>query len=223
MSLRSMLCSVVCLALVSPAFAQAEKANPQAPDTYRVKLDTTAGPVVIEVKRELAPKGADRFYQLVKEGFYDDIRAFRVLDGFMAQMGMAGDPETNAKWSEKRIADDPVKASNTRGTVTFATSGPDSRTTQFFINFGNNARLDRDGFAPFGRVVEGMENVEKFYGGYGEGFPQGRGPSQGEIKANGNKYLDSRFPKLTKIKTARVISENGKAVEAADKAEPAAK
>ncbi len=223
MLLRSMLCSLVCLVFASGTFAQNGKADPQAPETYQVKLDTTAGPVVIEVKRELAPKGADRFYRLVKEGFYDDIRAFRVLDGFMAQMGMAGDPETNAKWSEKRIADDPVKASNTRGMVTFATSGPDSRTTQFFINYGDNSFLDRDGFAPFGRVVEGMENVEKFYKAYGEGAPQGRGPSQGQIKSSGNKYLDSRFPKLTKIRTARVVSENGQPVEETRKGNPAPK
>lgn len=213
MLLRSTLCSLICLAFASAAFAQDEKADPQAPDTYRVKLDTTAGPVVIEVKRELAPKGADRFYRLVKEGFYNNTRAFRVLDGFMAQMGMSGAPETNAKWREKKIGDDPVKASNKRGMVTFATSGPDSRTTQFFINYGDNSFLDRDGFAPFGRVVEGMENVDKFYKAYGEGAPQGRGPSQSQIASNGNKYLDSRFPNLTKINTAQVVSENGKPIK----------
>lgn len=195
------------------AFAQAE-ADPQAPDTYQVKLETTAGPVVIEVKRELSPNGADRFYRLVKEGYYDDVRAFRVLPGFMAQFGMSGDPETNAKWSDARIKDDPVKASNRRGMVTFAKSSrPNSRTTQIFINYGDNRNLDSDGFAPFGRVIEGMENVDKFYSAYGEGAPSGNGPSQEQIGSQGNQYLDKRFPKLTKIETARVVSENGQPVE----------
>jgi len=188
------------------AFAQAE-ADPQAPDTYQVKLDTTAGPVVIEVKRELAPIGADRFYRLVKEGYYDDMRVFRVVDGFVAQFGMAGDPKVNAQWKDARIKDDPVKTSNKKGTVTFATSGPNSRTTQLFINLGDNAGLDRQGFSPFGSVTEGMESVEKFHSGYGER------PQQPRITAQGNAYLDAQFPKLTKIETARVVSENGQPVE----------
>jgi peptidyl-prolyl cis-trans isomerase A (cyclophilin A) len=189
------------------AFAQGAADDKKGPDTYRVKLDTTAGPVVIEVKRELAPRGADRFYRLVKEGFYDDVRAFRVLPGFVVQFGMSGDPQKNAKWQEATIADDPVKTSNKKGTVTFATSGPDSRTTQLFVNLEDNPRLDRMGFAPFAQVVEGMDNVEKFYSGYGEE------PDQGAIRRRGNAYLDATFPKLTKIKSARVISENGKDVE----------
>jgi peptidyl-prolyl cis-trans isomerase A (cyclophilin A) len=226
MLFRSLLCSFACLALAGTALAQDERPKPQSPDTYRVKLDTTAGPVVIEVKRDLAPHGADRFYQLVKEGFYDDQRAFRVLDGFVAQFGMSGDPRTNARWSENRIPDDPVKTPNKKGTIVFATSGPDSRTTQLFINLVDNARgdrvnLDAMGFAPFGKVVEGMQNVEKFYSGYGEGAPNGNGPSQTLIRSNGNQYLDQKFPKLTKIKTARVVSENGKPVEPVGKAEVA--
>ncbi|MBA3315615.1 MAG: peptidylprolyl isomerase [Planctomycetaceae bacterium] len=210
-----MLSSAVCLLLASPTFAQGDaKADPQSPDTYRVKLDTTAGPVVLDVKRELAPKGADRFYRLVKEGFYDDLRVFRMLDGFVAQFGMSGDPRTNARWSEARITDDPVKVSNKKGTIVFATSGKDSRTTQLFINLADNSRsLDGMGFAPFGQVVEGMENVQKFYAGYGEGAPNGNGPDQGRIRSGGNNYLDQQFPKLTKIKTARVVAENGKPVE----------
>jgi peptidyl-prolyl cis-trans isomerase A (cyclophilin A) len=159
------------------------------------------------VKRELAPVGADRFYRLVKERYYDDIRAFRVVPGFVAQFGMSGDPATNANWDKATIPDDPVKTSNKKGTITFATSGPDSRTTQLFINLEDNAGLDRQGFSPFGAVTEGMENVEKFYTGYGER------PDQGEIAAAGNQYLDRQFPKLTKIKTARVVSENGKPVK----------
>jgi len=223
MMIRPLLLSLACLALGGSAFAQNENADPQSPDTYRVKLDTTAGPVVIEVKRELAPRGADRFYRLVKEGFYDDIRAFRVLDGFVAQFGMAGDPQTNAKWSENRIPDDPVKISNKKGTIVFATSGKNSRTTQLFINYADNRPLDGMGFAPFGTVVEGMENVTKFYSGYGEGAPNGNGPSQELIRSGGNAYLDQKFPKLTKIKTARVVSENGKPVEQAGDKEPSAK
>ena len=197
---------LLALAAAGTAFAQGE-ADPQAPDTYQVKLDTTAGPVVIDVKRELAPLGADRFYRLVKEGYYDDIRAFRVVPGFVAQFGMAGDPALNKKWDDATFKDDPVRTSNKKGTITFATSGPDSRTTQLFINLEDNAGLDRQGFSPFGAVTEGMENVEKFYTGYGER------PDQGSIGARGNQYLDQQFPKLTKFKTARVISENGKPVK----------
>lgn len=217
MTIRSLLISAAGLWLTGVAFAQDETKpdRAEAPATYQVKLDTTAGPVVIDVKRELAPKGADQFYRLVKEGYYDDVRVFRVVDGFVAQFGMSGDPKTNAKWSENPITDDPVKTPNKKGTIVFATSGPDSRTTQLFINLADNSRhLDRMGFSPFGVVnEEGMKNVEKFYAGYGEGFPNGNGPDQGRIRSGGNKYLDQQFPKLTKIKTARVISENGKPVE----------
>ncbi|HEX6986713.1 MAG TPA: peptidylprolyl isomerase [Planctomycetaceae bacterium] len=205
---RPLLFSLVLAASAGPAFGQATDKDPQAPDTYQVRFDTTAGPFVVEVKRELAPRGADRFYRLVKEGYYDDVRIFRVVDGFVAQFGMSGDPQTNAKWKDARFPDDPVKASNKKGTITFATSGPNSRTTQLFINLADNARLDQMGFAPFGEVIEGMDAVEKFHSGYGEA------PQQGRIAAQGNEYLDAQFPKLTKIKSARVVSENGEAVEA---------
>ncbi len=196
------------IVLAGPAFAQAQ-ADPQGPDTYQVQLDTSAGPVVIDVKRELAPGGADRFYRLVKEGYFDDVRIFRVVPGFVAQFGMSGNPETNAKWRVAKFADDPVKASNKKGTIVFATSGENSRTTQLFINLEDNARLDQMGFSPFGGVSKGMETVEKFYSGYGER------PDQTAIGENGNRYLDASFPKLTKIKTARVLAENGKPVEEA--------
>ena len=175
-----------------------------APAQYTVELDTTKGTIVIEVYRDWAPNGADRFYELVQQGYYTDVAFFRVIGGFMAQVGISGDPELNAKWRERPIEDDPVKASNTRGTVTFATSGPDSRTTQFFINFADNSRLDGMGFAPFGKVKD-MAPVDALYDGYGEGAPRGRGPSQGRMQTEGNEYLRASFPKLDYIKGAKII------------------
>ncbi|HUG93196.1 MAG TPA: peptidylprolyl isomerase [Planctomycetaceae bacterium] len=175
---------------------------------FRVKLVTSQGDVLIEVHPEWAPRGAARFRELVQAKFYDGCRFFRVLDGFMAQTGINGDPETNAKWRERRIEDDPVVRSNTRGHVTFATSGPDSRTTQFFINFGDNSQLDDMGFSPFGKVVEGMNVVDKLYSGYGEGAPRGRGPSQGRINEEGNAYLERSFPRLDSIKQAVLVEES---------------
>ena len=176
----------------------------QALGQYTVELDTTKGAIVIDVHREWAPKGADRFYELVKNGYFTDVAFFRVISGFMAQAGISGDPALNAEWRAKRIQDDPVKASNTRGTVTFATSGPNSRTTQFFINFGDNSRLDGMGFAPFGKVKD-MAPVDALYDGYGEGAPRGRGPSQGRMQTEGNAYLRDGFPKLDYIKSAKII------------------
>lgn len=175
-----------------------------APSKYIVELDTSKGAIVIEVRRDWAPNGADRFYELVQNGYYTDVAFFRVVSGFMAQAGISGDPAANAVWREKRIPDDPVKASNMRGTVTFATSGPDSRTTQFFINFADNSRLDGMGFAPFGKVKD-MAPVDALYDGYGEGAPRGRGPSQGLMQTQGNSYLKKSFPKLDYIKSARII------------------
>ncbi|UCF46607.1 MAG: peptidylprolyl isomerase [Myxococcales bacterium] len=193
----------------SPAPAQEETTQvpqdkAQAPDQYTVELDTTKGAIVIDVRREWAPHGADRFYELVQNGYYTDVAFFRVIGGFMAQVGISGDPATNSEWREKRIPDDPVKASNTRGTVTFATSGPDSRTTQFFINFGDNSRLDGMGFAPFGKVKD-MAPVDALYDGYGEGAPRGRGPSQGLIQTRGNAYLQESFPNLDYIKGTKIL------------------
>ena len=200
----------------APTKSQGEEAPPaaeeeatevtedQTPSTYTVELDTTKGAVVIEVNRDWAPVGADRFYELVEKGYYTDVAFFRVISGFMAQVGISGDPALNAEWRAKRIQDDPVKASNTRGTVTFATSGPNSRTTQFFINFGDNSRLDGMGFAPFGKVKD-MAPVDALYDGYGEGAPRGRGPSQARMQAEGNAYLRESFPKLDYIKSAKII------------------
>ncbi len=176
--------------------------NPQnftetAPDTYRARFQTSKGDFVIEVQRAWSPHGADRFYNLVKNGFYDDVRFFRVISGFMAQFGISGDPNLSAQWRTASILDDPVVESNTRGRVSFAMTGrPNSRTTQIFINFGDNSNLDTSGFAPFGDVVEGMDVVDQLHAGYGEGAPRGAGPDQGMIQQRGNDYLEADFPDL---------------------------
>ena len=198
------------MAAPSIASAQASLKNPaslneKAPATYKVRLDTSAGPVVIEVHRDWAPLGADRFYNLVKNGFYDDARFFRVLDGFMAQIGINGNPSIQSNWRTATIQDDPVKESNKRGYVTFAkSSAPNSRSTQFFINYRDNSSLDRQGFAPFGQGVSGMDVVDKLYSGYGEGAPSGRGPEQARIQAEGNAYLVKSFPKLDYVKKVTI-------------------
>ena len=181
-----------------PGFAQ------QAPDSFRARFSTTKGDFVIAVHRAWAPLGTDRFYNLVRSGFFDGVRFFRVLPGFMAQFGIHGDTAVTAAWRERRIADDPVRGTNRRGMVTFATAGPGTRTTQIFINYGSNGRLDGMGFAPFGQVVEGMDVVDALYGGYGEGAPNGRGPDQFRLNVEGEKYLARQFPKLDKINRATV-------------------
>jgi cyclophilin family peptidyl-prolyl cis-trans isomerase len=180
-------------------------ATEQAPDRFRVRFETTKGPFVIEVTRAWAPRGADRFYNLVRVGYYDDVAFFRVIENFMVQFGIHGDPAVNAAWRQARIPDDPVTQSNKRGMVTYAMAGPDTRTTQLFINFRDNAGLDGQGFSPFGRVVEGLSVVDSLYSGYGEGAPSGVGPEQGRAQGEGNAYLKSRFPKLDFVKTARLV------------------
>jgi peptidyl-prolyl cis-trans isomerase A (cyclophilin A) len=206
------------LALTVPSLALAQAGGPdlaklknpsalteKAPETYKVKLDTSKGPVVITVHRAWAPMGADRFYNLVKNGFYDDTRFFRVLDDFMAQIGINGTPSIQSSWRNATIQDDPVKQSNKRGFVTFAKTGaPNSRSTQIFINFKDNSSLDKSGFAPFGEVTSGMETIDKLYSGYGEGAPSGRGPEQGRLQSEGNAYLAKDFPKLDFIKKATI-------------------
>jgi peptidyl-prolyl cis-trans isomerase A (cyclophilin A) len=176
----------------------------QAPVVYKARFDTSAGAFVIEVHRDWAPNGADRFYNLVKNGFFDDCRFFRVLSGFMAQFGINGDPAVQSAWRSANISDDPVKQSNGRGYVTFATAGPNTRTTQVFISFGNNSGLDGQGFSPFGKVISGMDVVDKLYSGYGEGAPAGGGPNQGSIQMQGNAYLEKSFPKLDYVKKATI-------------------
>jgi len=174
--------------------------NQQAPERFRVEFETSAGKFVVEVSRELAPRGADRFYSLVKKGFFSGQRFFRVMPGILVQFGIHGDPEVSAKWRNANLQDDPVEGSNRRGTLSFATSGPDTRTTQIFINLADNARrLDGQGFAPFGQVVEGMEAVDSIHSGYGEK------PSQGRIERQGNEYLLERFPELDYIRQARAV------------------
>ena len=180
-------------------------ATEQAPDRFRVRFETTKGPFVIEVTRAWAPRGADRFYNLVRVGYYDDVAFFRVIENFMVQFGIHGDPAVNAAWRQARIPDDPVTQSNKRGMVTYAMAGPDTRTTQLFINFRDNTGLDGQGFSPFGRVVEGLSVVDSLYSGYGEGAPSGMGPEQGRAQGEGNAYLKSRFPKLDFVKTARLV------------------
>jgi peptidyl-prolyl cis-trans isomerase A (cyclophilin A) len=182
------------------------KATATAPERFTVRLETTKGNIDIDVHREWAPLGADRFYNLVNIGYFNDVAFFRVIEGFMAQTGMQGNPEINRLWTMQRIVDDPVKESNTRGRVSFATSGKDSRANQFFINFGDNSRLDQMGFAPFGEVRD-MNPVDALYAGYGESAPRGNGPPQAHIRLKGNDYLRANFPKLDYIKRATVLSK----------------
>ncbi len=190
----------------SPGFTDPAKLTGQAPETFKAQFDTTKGKFTIEVTRSLSPNGADRFYNLVRSGYFKDLAFFRVIPGFMCQFGIHGDPNVSAKWRAAAIADDPVKGSNTRGTITFATAGPNTRTTQLFINFADNINLDSMGFSPFGKVTEGMDVVDKINGEYGEGAPRGRGPDQGRVQMEGNTYLKKDFPNLDYIKSATILS-----------------
>ena len=189
----------------APDFTDPAKLTEKAPETFKVQFDTTKGKFIVEVTRSLSPNGADRFYNLVRSGFFKDIAFFRVVPGFMCQFGIHGDPAVSAKWREATIPDDPVKGSNTRGTISFATAGPNTRTTQLFINFVDNTPLDGMGFSPFGKVIEGMDVVDKINSEYGEGAPRGRGPNQGRIQMEGNAYLKKDFPNLDYIKSATIL------------------
>jgi peptidyl-prolyl cis-trans isomerase A (cyclophilin A) len=173
----------------------------QAPPTFQVAFDTSKGRFVIEVHREWAPIGVDRFYNLVKSGFFDDVRFFRVVSGQLAQFGMHGDPEVQAAWRDAAIQDDPVRRSNIRGTLSFATRGPASRTTQLFVNLRDNSLYDRLGFAPFAQVVSGMEVVDNLYAGYEER------PEQPRIDAEGNAYLTREFPNLDYVQKATITPD----------------
>jgi peptidyl-prolyl cis-trans isomerase A (cyclophilin A) len=199
------------LALLAPEEARAQAAasrladpsqlTEQAPDVFRAAFDTSQGRFVIRVRREWAPLAADRFYNLVKNGFYNDTRFFRVLDGFMVQFGLNGDPQVQRAWQSANLRDEPPTESNTRGFASFTReSGPNSRYTMIFINYRDNSYLDAEGFAPFGQVVEGMEVVDKLYSGYG----RQNVPDQRRIIREGNAYLASEYPKLDYVKTATI-------------------
>lgn len=166
---------------------------------YKVQFEATQGNFTVQINEDWAPKGAARFRELVETGYFDGCKFFRVVPGFIVQFGISGDPEESAKWRDKNIKDDPVTQSNKPGTVTFATAGPNTRTTQMFINFGNNSFLDGQGFSPIGEVVEGMENVQAINDEYGEQ------PDQGRVHAEGNAYLDGQFPKMDGIIKATII------------------
>jgi peptidyl-prolyl cis-trans isomerase A (cyclophilin A) len=174
--------------------------NEKAPDKFTAVFDTSKGSFTITVNRAWAPLGADRFYNLVKNGFYDDVRFFRVIEGFMAQIGIHGNPTIAKMWMTARLQDDPVRQSNRRGFVSFATAGPNSRTTQFFINFGDNAALDKQGFAPFGEVTSGMNVVDRLHAGYGDAASK----QQPRIQAEGNAFLNKEFPRLDFVKAATI-------------------
>ena len=181
------------------------KADEKAPDTFKVRLVTTKGDIVIQANRSWAPYGVDRFYNLVKIGYFDNTAFFRVLPNFVAQFGISGQKDVNRIWGNAQIPDDPVKQPNLKGYLTFATAGPNTRTTQLFINYKDNSSLlDSQGFAPIGRVIQGMAVADSLYSGYGEGAPMGTGPNQKLIEAGGNAYLEKFFPKLDYIKTAKI-------------------
>lgn len=214
-AMRSAAAALLCLALIScttspptappeevkkaaPAKPKLEPSAKGVPDVYKVRFETTKGPIVIEVHREWAPRGADRFYELVKDGFYNDAAFFRMVPNFVAQFGLAANPAMTKKW-DINIDDDPVMRTNKTGSVSFATSGPNSRTSQVFINLRSNQSLDEQGFAPFGEVVEGMENVDKLHKGYANA------PNQEQITRRGNAYLKSTFPNLDYIRKAVIL------------------
>jgi len=177
----------------------------QAPAVFDAKFTTTKGDFVVEVTRAWSPRGADRFYNLVKYHFFDGAAFFRVIQGFVVQFGINPRPDVARAWQSANIPDDPVTQSNTRGTLTFALAGPNSRTTQVFISLGNNANLDSMGFSPFGKITSGMEVVDKLYAEYGDGPPSGNGPDQGRIQTEGKAYLEKAFPLLDTIKTATIV------------------
>lgn len=194
--------TVTGMASLSPSNAYAEEEGGGKLIEFTVNnLDGEEGKTgsfVIKTRPEWAPIGAERFEALAESSFFDGCRAFRVLPGFIVQFGINGDPEVQSKWRSKSLRDDPVKVTNSRGTIVFATAGPGTRTTQLFINLADrNSFLDKQGFSPLGEIVSGMDVVEKFYSGYGEGAPSGKGPNQGLIQAKGNAYLEASFPKLS--------------------------
>jgi peptidyl-prolyl cis-trans isomerase A (cyclophilin A) len=174
----------------------------KAPAAYTVEFTTTRGRFDVTVQRSWAPRGADRFYNLVRARFFDGVEFFRVVPGFVVQFGISGYPAVSTAWQLARIPDDQVKTSNVRGTITFADAGPNTRTTQVFMNLNDNTSLDSQGFAPFGKVTKGMNVVDKLYSGYGDGPTN----TQQQIAAHGNAFLKKQFPNLDAVLTARLVS-----------------
>jgi peptidyl-prolyl cis-trans isomerase A (cyclophilin A) len=187
-------------AAAPPQLLHPASLHARAPAVYRVSFKTTKGTFVVTVHRAWAPRGADRFYNLVRAHFFDGVTFFRVVKGFVVQFGISPDPAVSRAWQNATIKDDPVKASNTLGTITYADAGPDTRSTQVFVNLGNNAPLDSRGFSPFGRVTSGMGVVDRLYGGYGDQPTN----DQQQISSQGNAFLREHFPKLDGIVTARL-------------------
>jgi cyclophilin family peptidyl-prolyl cis-trans isomerase len=205
------------------ALLKPELLKAKAPETFDVKFVTTKGDFTVTVTRQWAPLGADRFYNLVRHHFYDNATFFRVLPGFVVQFGLNAHPAVSSAWTNAAIKDDSVAQSNKKGYITFATGGPNTRTTQVFINLADNARLDSMGFSPFGQVTDGLSVVESLYGGYGEGAPSGAGPKQDVIEARGKAYLDADFPKLDSIKSASLVGGAATTTPVKKPAAPAAK
>jgi peptidyl-prolyl cis-trans isomerase A (cyclophilin A) len=197
---------------IDEALLNPEEADKEAPKTFTAKFKTSKGAFDVKFRREWAPNGVDRVYNLIEVGYFEDVAFFRVIDGFMAQFGLHGEPKVNEAWADAPIEDDPVEKSNTRGMVTFAQKkSPNSRTTQMFINFTDNSTLDKQGFAPVGKVEgEGMTVVDKIYAGYGESrLRGGKGPPQGKVKSKGNDFLKKNFPKMDYIESVEIVSTAG--------------
>jgi len=198
-----LLAFLICVALTQGS------AGPETSDTFRVRFQTTAGDFVIEAHRDWAPRGVDRFHRLVGDRYFDDSRFFRVVPGFIAQFGVAGNPKVAAAFRDRTLPDDPVTQSNMRGFVSYAMTGPGTRSTQLFISLADNSRLDAQGFAPIGRVVEGMDVVDKLYSGYGETSGGGmRGGKQQKLFEEGNAWLDREFPRLDKLLRAGTVESH---------------
>ena len=194
----------------APKKAASEKSPPASaamPDVWSALFDTSQGSFIVEVHKDWAPKGAERFWRLVNLGFFNDTRFYRVRPGFIAQFGLSGDPQTQSMLNAVAIDDDPPKKKNVKGTIAFAQAGPRSRRTQVFVNLKDNPVLDLSSFAPFGEIKEGYEVFAKLCSGYGEWEPPGRGPNPNRIQTEGNAYLDARFPKLDRIIRAKVIGQ----------------
>ena len=196
---------------LNPILYYPDRLVERAPETFRVRFETTKGEFIVKVNRFWAPNGADRFYNLVKYGYYNGVYFYRVMAGFMAQFGMHGEPQVQVRWERAKIDDDPVVVSNTRGTLTYAkTNQRNSRTTQLFINYRDNSRLDADGFAPVGRVIEGMEVVDQLHAGYGDIANRGgNGPDTRNMNFEGNKYLEENFPDMDHIVSATLVEPAG--------------